>query len=136
MIVLHQEERTKMESLSLLNWSYNKSSQDLVGVPLSIHLRQVLLALLLQRVVHGWNADRIIRHRIDLGSFWTPERPDGIRHPCQRSRSVRMVRQSFKYTYDDDTRSNISPMHLHRFFITSSVARYQDYFFQFLASSS
>ena len=32
MIVLHQEERTKMESLSLPNWSYNKSNQDLVGV--------------------------------------------------------------------------------------------------------
>ena len=32
MIVLHQEERTNMESLSLPNWGYNKSNQDHAGV--------------------------------------------------------------------------------------------------------
>ena len=63
------------------------------GIALWVHLRPILLAFVLQRAVHGRHADRLLLHRIDLGSLRTEERAQRLRHPRQRSRHVDGVRR-------------------------------------------
>ena len=62
--------------------------QDYPGVSLRLRLRQVLLAIFLQRALHGRDADRVVRHRAHLGSLRTPERSHRLHRLGQRGRQA------------------------------------------------